>query len=59
MSRPRLVFSTAAFFARPLERSLPLIAECGYAGVEIMVTKDPASQSAETDALARRAARSS
>jgi sugar phosphate isomerase/epimerase len=47
MTRPRLVFSTAAFFARPLERSLPLIAECGYTGVEIMVTKDPASQSAE------------
>ena len=47
MTGPRLVFSTAAFFARPLERSLPLIAECGYAGVEIMVTKDPASQSAE------------
>jgi len=44
---PRLLFSTAAFFARPLERSLPLIAGCGYAGVEIMVTKDPASQDAD------------
>jgi sugar phosphate isomerase/epimerase len=47
MAGPRLLFSTAAFFARPLERSLPLIAECGYAGVEIMVTKDPASQDPE------------
>ncbi|HTG47579.1 MAG TPA: sugar phosphate isomerase/epimerase [Actinomycetota bacterium] len=47
MSAPRLVFSTAAFFARPLERSFPLIAECGYRGVEVMVTKDPASQDPE------------
>ena len=44
MPRPRLLFSTAAFFARPLGATFRLIAERGYAGVEVMVTKDPASQ---------------
>lgn len=38
------MFSTAAFFARPLADTFRLVAECGYTGVEVMVTKDPASQ---------------
>jgi sugar phosphate isomerase/epimerase len=44
MDGPRLLFSTAAFFARPLEDSFRLIADCGYTGVEVLVTNDPASQ---------------
>jgi sugar phosphate isomerase/epimerase len=41
---PELLFSSAAFFARPLADTFSLIAACGYTGVEVMVTKDPASQ---------------
>lgn len=41
---PTLLFSTAAFFGRPLRDSFRRIAEAGFAGVEVMVTKDPASQ---------------
>lgn len=41
---PQLLFSTAAFFARPLADTFRTVADCGYTGVEIMVTKDPASQ---------------
>jgi sugar phosphate isomerase/epimerase len=52
MNGPRLLFSTAAFFARPLEDSFRLIADCGYTGVEVLVTNDPASQ----DPAAMRAA---
>jgi sugar phosphate isomerase/epimerase len=44
MPSPGLLFSTAAFFARPLGEILRLVAETGYVGVEVMVTKDPASQ---------------
>jgi sugar phosphate isomerase/epimerase len=44
MSRPAVALSTAAFFARPLGETMALAAECGYLGVEVMVTKDPASQ---------------
>lgn len=44
MGRPPLLFSTAAFFARPLAETFRLVAEAGYGGVEVMVTKDPASQ---------------
>jgi sugar phosphate isomerase/epimerase len=52
---PRLLFSTAAFFARPLDDTLRLVADCGYTGVEVMVTKDPASQDGVTmRKLARR-----
>src|SRR4051794_38620995 len=46
MAGPRVLLSTAAFFARPLAATFELAAECGYTGVEVMVTKDPASQSA-------------
>ncbi len=41
---PALLFSTAAFFGRPLAGSFELIAEAGYSGAEVLVTKDPASQ---------------
>lgn len=41
---PSVLFSSAAFFARPLAETFRLVAESGYQGVEVMVTKDPASQ---------------
>jgi sugar phosphate isomerase/epimerase len=41
---PSVVLSTATFFAKPLAATFALAAECGYTGVEVMVTKDPASQ---------------
>jgi sugar phosphate isomerase/epimerase len=37
-------FSSAAFFARPLSETCRLVTEAGYPGLEVMVTKDPASQ---------------
>jgi len=39
-----LLFSSAAFFGRPLAGTVRRAAEAGYGGVEVMVTKDPASQ---------------
>jgi sugar phosphate isomerase/epimerase len=39
-----ILFSSAAFFARPLSDTFRLLADTGYTGVEVMVTKDPASQ---------------
>jgi sugar phosphate isomerase/epimerase len=44
----RLLFSSAAFFARPLAATFRIVAETGYSGVEVMVTKDPASQDPAT-----------
>ena len=44
MTSPRLLFSSAAFFARPLASTFGIVAETGYSGVEVMVTKDPSSQ---------------
>ena len=41
---PLLLFSSAAFFARPLANTFRIVAETGYRGVEVMVTKDPDSQ---------------
>ena len=41
---PSLGFSSAAFFGRPLDETCKVVAEAGYAGLEVMVTKDPASQ---------------
>jgi sugar phosphate isomerase/epimerase len=38
------MFSSAAFFARPLADTCRLVADAGYEGLEVMVTKDPASQ---------------
>ena len=40
----RVLFSSAAFFGRPLAETMRLAAEAGYGGVEVMVTRDPASQ---------------
>jgi sugar phosphate isomerase/epimerase len=52
--RSRVLLSTAAFFARPLREGLRLIAEAGYEGVEVMVTKDTATQEPhQVAALAR------
>ena len=42
-----VLFSSAAFFARPLHETARLVAESGYEGLEVMVTKDPESQDAE------------
>jgi sugar phosphate isomerase/epimerase len=39
-----VALSTAAFVARPLADTLALAEECGFGSVEVMVTKDPASQ---------------
>jgi sugar phosphate isomerase/epimerase len=44
MASPPVLFSSAAFFARPLSWTFRLAAEAGYLGVEVMVTKDPESQ---------------
>ncbi len=41
---PRVLLSSAAFFGRPLAQAMRLTAEAGYGGVEVMVTRDPASQ---------------
>ncbi|MEX2275695.1 MAG: sugar phosphate isomerase/epimerase [Actinomycetota bacterium] len=45
-SAPDVLFSTAAFFTRPLREGMRAIADTGYPGVEVMVTKDPATQEA-------------
>jgi sugar phosphate isomerase/epimerase len=39
-----VLFSTAAFFARPLADICRLVKSCGYDAIEVMVTKDPDSQ---------------
>jgi sugar phosphate isomerase/epimerase len=44
MPSPPVLFSSAAFFARPLSWTFRLAAESGFGGVEVMVTKDPESQ---------------
>src|SRR5512134_325259 len=44
VERPLVLFSSAAFFARPLANTFRIVAETGYRGVEVMVTKDPDSQ---------------
>jgi sugar phosphate isomerase/epimerase len=41
---PPVLLSSAAFFGRPLAQTMRLAAETGYAGVEVMVARDPASQ---------------
>ena len=43
---PILICSTAAFFNRPLGKAFSHIAEAGFSGVEVMVTRDPATQKA-------------
>jgi sugar phosphate isomerase/epimerase len=41
---PRLLCSTASIFAKPLHEAFPILAAAGFGGVEVMVTKDPATQ---------------
>ena len=40
----RVLFSSAGFFGTPLEQSMRRAADAGFGGVEVMVTKDPATQ---------------
>jgi sugar phosphate isomerase/epimerase len=42
----QLLFSTAAFFQRPLREAFRAISDAGFEAVEVMVTKDPATQEA-------------
>ena len=44
--RPHVACSTAAFFSRPLRDAFAAIADGGFDGVEVMVTRDPATQDA-------------
>jgi sugar phosphate isomerase/epimerase len=39
-----LLFSSAAFFGRPLAETCRIVAEAGFDGIEVMVTKEPSSQ---------------
>ncbi len=43
---PHLACSTASFFARPLRDAFAAIAAAGFDGLEVMVTRDPATQDA-------------
>jgi sugar phosphate isomerase/epimerase len=43
---PNLICSTAAFFGRPLRDAFGHIANAGFGGIEVMVTRDPATQQA-------------
>lgn len=43
-SSPRLMLSTAPFFRRPLRDAFEHAREAGYRSLEIMVTRDPATQ---------------
>jgi len=43
-ARPRLACSTAAFFARPLAEAFAAISDAGFDAIEVMVTRDPATQ---------------
>jgi sugar phosphate isomerase/epimerase len=45
--RPPIVCSTGGFWTFPLERSLDIISQAGFDTIELMVTHDPATQSAE------------
>jgi sugar phosphate isomerase/epimerase len=42
--RAHLACSTAAFFSRPLRFAFAAIADAGFEGIEVMVTRDPATQ---------------
>jgi sugar phosphate isomerase/epimerase len=41
---PTLMLSTAPFFGRPLREAFRTVAEAGFSAVEVMVTRDPATQ---------------
>ncbi|HEX9887865.1 MAG TPA: sugar phosphate isomerase/epimerase, partial [Nitriliruptorales bacterium] len=43
----RLLASTGALFARPLDWAFGVIKEAGYDGAELMVTQDPSTQDAQ------------
>jgi sugar phosphate isomerase/epimerase len=43
---PKLIFSTAPFFRKPLREAFHHIASAGFDSVEVMVTKDPSTQEA-------------
>jgi sugar phosphate isomerase/epimerase len=43
---PKLIFSTAPFFRRPVRDAFRLAAEAGFESVEVMVTGDPYTQEA-------------
>jgi sugar phosphate isomerase/epimerase len=43
-SRPRLACSTAGFLSRPLAEAFSAIADAGFDAIEVMVTRDPATQ---------------
>jgi sugar phosphate isomerase/epimerase len=43
---PHLACSTGAFFARPLREAFERISDAGFRDVEVMVTRDPATQEA-------------
>lgn len=45
---PKLLLSTAPFFRFPLRKAFAHARESGYRGVEVMVTSDPATQTAES-----------
>ncbi|MEO7803542.1 MAG: hypothetical protein ABIS18_03675, partial [Actinomycetota bacterium] len=47
MTRPRIICSTGTFWMWPLERTLGTLAEAGFDAAELMVTRDPRTQSAE------------
>jgi sugar phosphate isomerase/epimerase len=44
---PTLACSTAPFFSRPLADAFSAIADAGFEGVEVMVTRDPATRDPE------------
>jgi sugar phosphate isomerase/epimerase len=44
MPSPKLLFSTAPFFRRPLREAFGPIADAGFDAVEVMVTQDPHTQ---------------
>lgn len=43
-SRPLLACSTAGFLARPLPEAFSAIADAGFDAIEVMITRDPATQ---------------
>lgn len=44
---PPIICSTGGFWTVELDHALGMIAEAGFDGIELMVTRDPATQSAE------------
>lgn len=42
----RVICSTVSVFSKPLDEAFPVLTAAGFGGIEIMVTKDPATQDA-------------